>query len=1126
MNLPTLLKGIIPIVSLGAGVSLVQAQTAPAAPVTQPAQDTVKLDPFNVTADSDVGFVAASSLAGGRIATALKDTPVSYSVITKEFLDAFSITNIAETGMFSVNTDYTPGDQTDYGYAGGANSRVRIRGLSANTPTRNFFPFNAQSQDSFNIDRVDYARGANAILFGNGGAGGTQNTATKQAVLSRDITELRAQVGSWNKWRLSTDVNRPINEKLALRVNAVLGGEDSWRDRLWEDRQGFHLTSTYQLTPKFSIRGEFEYTNVRKTHALQQYNEYISAWDGQTYDFVAPLTGPGAPTTSFLAKAGLERFPGRFVARPDYGGRFLNWENHFRTRGANHNTNAANTNWVNTTKGRVPIRTVGFNLNGQAHRDSVIDRDLIPDETRYALVTAGSPFFRLPTPDDTYLWDDPGHDYPTWTQYTRDYSLYFNYRPFENFFVELAGNINDTPRTGNNSQRRALREFRLDISRHLPDGSPNPWFLHTYHDWAEYLSERNDDYRNIRLQSAYVKETRIGKLQFGLMGGINNEIIVNRSSAILIPADWILPDARGWVQNGEVNEFFPYQRLYTDEANRGWATPYNSLNTKPSLVVDPVTGVQKIVTPYWSYDSRREDNVYDARRDYKFMQIAGNFDLFKNRLVLIGAFRRDFTFFRQTRIQAPGNMPAGWDGLGLALREPAPADYWELTYFPKDAKGNITGPERPADARPRTASVGTNIPQPQYANDRFRDDYNSPDVNVAVNTHTYGGVLNATRWLGLFANRSTTFNFTSPQQDIHNTLVPPTSATSDDYGVRVTLPNNKLAVSITRYRAYQEGATTSISGGFLNNYNAIGDLPPVGDFFNRNKRDFARFRTNNIATTQTNDTRGWEFELTGNPTPNLRIILNGAKTDAAAIDSHVDAVKFMTDNDPLMRQILADGGVLIDPSTNLAFINPALDDPTKINQEKAQDAVDGWNSLVNTTIPQLTALSTLRSRTLGSSEWSGNLAADYRFRSGPLQGLRVGAAINYRGGQVIGSKSGDTIMDPNDPTKAIDDPRVDGSDPIFSPSYYSTRASFSYTVTVGESSRRFMPKTVTFDLTVNNLENRRTPVYGYTTGSQNTSSTVYVPNNGSLSDPSRHAVAGNFFYFDPRSFLLSARLDF
>jgi hypothetical protein len=396
---------------------------------------------------------------------------------------------------------------------------------------------------------------------------------------------------------------------------------------------------------------------------------------------------------------------------------------------------------------------------------------------------------------------------------------------------------------------------------------------------------------------------------------------------------------------------------------------------------------------------------------------------------------------------------------------------------------------------------------------------------VAVNTHTYGAVLNVTRWLGLFGNRSTTFNFTSPQQDIHNKLVPPTSATSEDIGVRLTLPNNKLAVSVTRYRAFQEGATVSISGNFLNNYNAIGDLGPVGDFFNRNSRDFARFRTNNIATTQTNDTRGWEFELTGNLTSNWRVILNGAKTDAAAIDSHVDAVAFMNDNDALMRQILTDGGVVIDPGTNLAFINPALDDPTKIDQEKATAAVNGWNNLVTNTIPTLTALSQLRSRTLGSNEWSGNLATDYRFRSGPLKGLRVGAAINYRGGQIVGSRAGDTIVDPSNPTRAIDDPNVDGSDPVWAPAYITTRASLSYTVTLGER-RRYLPKTVTFDLTVTNLENNRDPIYGWTTGSQNTSSTVYLPNSGSLSDPSRYSVPGNFFYQDPRAFLFSARFDF
>src|SRR5690349_14062024 len=86
------------------GGQLLPAQTAPAPSSAGPAGDTVKLDPFNVSAQSDVGFVAANSLAGGRIATALKDTPVAYSVLTSEFLEAFNINDAGKAAEFSVNT--------------------------------------------------------------------------------------------------------------------------------------------------------------------------------------------------------------------------------------------------------------------------------------------------------------------------------------------------------------------------------------------------------------------------------------------------------------------------------------------------------------------------------------------------------------------------------------------------------------------------------------------------------------------------------------------------------------------------------------------------------------------------------------------------------------------------------------------------------------------------------------------------------------------------------------------------------------------------------------------------------------------------------------------------------------
>ena len=55
----------------------------------------VRLSPFIVDTAKDNGVVANSSLAGGRLASGLADTPAAYSVLTREFIDALDITNLA-----------------------------------------------------------------------------------------------------------------------------------------------------------------------------------------------------------------------------------------------------------------------------------------------------------------------------------------------------------------------------------------------------------------------------------------------------------------------------------------------------------------------------------------------------------------------------------------------------------------------------------------------------------------------------------------------------------------------------------------------------------------------------------------------------------------------------------------------------------------------------------------------------------------------------------------------------------------------------------------------------------------------------------------------------------------------
>jgi hypothetical protein len=758
----------------------------------------------------------------------------------------------------------------------------------------------------------------------------------------------------------------------------------------------------------------------------------------------------------------------------------------------------------------VPIRTVGFTLRNQAMID------VFNQPERYAAVQRGAPTFRIPTREENPLWDNGE---PTYVERGRDVALYLNYK-LGDFFFELAGNANQSPRVGNNAQRRGMQDTFIDILRTLPTGAPNPYYLERYSEYMEYMSDRRDDFTSARVQGIYVKDTRIGKFQVGGMAGATKHESTNRSRMLILPLTHLAPDARSWIDASELNEYAPYTRVYHNDKNR----PYRAPNTSPITVIDPVTNTRTTVRPTWVYDTRREDNNLNSQREYKFLQAAGNFDLFKNRLVLIGAFRRDFTLLSSNRVISPGDNAAGWDGTTLTLRKTAPDDYRTLTYFPKDATGRITGPESPADARPRVAVNGANIPAAQYANDRFRDDFDSPALRGQVNTHTVGAVVNLTRWLGVYGNVATTFNLISPSQNAAGQLLPPTASEGKDVGMRITLPNGRLAMNLGWYSAFQAGSTVLVGDGFQGAYNAIADAPVVGDLTpaGRNARGVRRF-PQNVWSTVTEETKGYEAEVNANLTPQWRLVLNGGYTDANRTNQFPDIVEYFKTQDAISRQILGDAGVIIDPSTNNATIDPRYDNPALINQQKVQAAVNGWNNLQNTVIPNFSARSTESQRVPQSVEWTGNLATDYRFRLGYLKGLRVGLGINYRGGQVVGFRGSDTIPNPANPAVAIDDPTVDALTPVIAKAYYKGSASFSYTWRLRDSRRI---KSIQFDLNIDNLFNRREAIFGTSGNNSGSGTTVLVPRNGDISSPARVTIPGNFFYLAPRNYTFAAKLAF
>ena len=1096
----------------------------------------MKLDPFSVKADADVGFVAASSLAGGRIATALKDTPVAYSVLTKEFLEAFNVNDVADAAAFSPNVQYQIGDGTSQGFGSGGGGAMnsltgaateqpmQIRGQNTGAPQRNFFPIGA-TMDNYNLDRIDVARGPNAVLFGIGNGGGSINANTKQAVIGRNLTELRLQLGSWNRFRTTLDINRNVTNKIAVRANFLFQTGDTWRDHEWEDRKGADLAVTYRISSRLTLRGELEYRTTQRLQAWTTPNDYLTGWDGRTY-----TSGVNAALTAGqIARAGIARFPMHFTLRPgEWGNVAINYENTFTTDAPRYNASAALTGYLNDKA----IRTVGFgNPNRFGNNLYALDGDWWKSNPDYlAAATQGSPYFRVLGRHENRMWEDGGHNAPSAIEVSRVASLYGTYTLGDSLFVEAAGDINQSPRMGRNDGRRGLQAVSLDIDRVLPTGEPNPNFLKMFSDSSYFRNFREENYKNLRLQVAYVKETRFGRLQAGVMGGWQKQENISHADTLMLPITSIGADARTWNNNGNGNNdyFFGYhRRMYVDDT----IPQLGEHPLNPVMTINPRTGIREGITPRTTWETARVDYNSEIERTLKFAQVAANLNLFKNRLVFIAAGRRDLIQLDQKLGTLTADYPAGWVGDYWIWLPKPPSDFETLTYSPKNAAGVATAPKQPAITRPRATVNGASIRQPQYANDRFQDDYTSPPTTWARNTYTLGATVNVTRNIGVFINRSTTFNPTVTEiraRDYNNRPTAPTVSLGHDAGIRYSMPNGKLSVSAARFWGQTMGTTAggqafevSPNQGYTEYINvpALGNLNPVGD--NLNNLVFAGTSTRDIKTW------GHEFEATANLTSSWRFTANAGITYKQTSRAFTNVLPVIEAKEPIVRKQLAEAGILIN-ANNVASIDPAVNSPSRINVIAVQAAVDAWNTQHDITIPSLRAISANGGRVVSDTGWRANLATDYRFRQGKLAGLRVGIAVNYIPQQILGARNTETIVDPNNPALAIDDPATDASSYLRSPSYLTATGTLSYTYRL-KSAERFRPKTIQYDLVVANLVNNRDIIYprGSPGGTaQGAAPTVIVPRSGDVRDPSRVLARGYTTVLDPRNLMLTVKLGF
>ena len=1070
---PCLLGRLLSTAAIAGSLGTVAAQSLPvtAGPkAPKSGEETVTLSPFEVSTTRDVGFVAASSLAGGRLATDLADTPVAYSVQTREFLDALNISDVNEALNWTVNATTTPDDGGGQLFGGTGSST--IRGVSSNTQNRNFFA-GGSNPSTYNMDRMDYARGPNSMLFGTGSISGTANAVLKSARLGQDRNELRIEIGSWEGYRGTLDLNRALGRRVAVRIATTWQDTQTWRD--WErtQRKGFSPSFTADLTrsTRFTVIGDYYEQNA--IAGMVALKDAFTGWDGTTvYSGIQPSTLPSQ------SAFGASRI----------GSNTLVWS---PAAGKSYNTVMSYTGLMTTTyfSGQRLVNGVAAANGSNIGAGSIIDVPMVPPGLYDAAIHGSA--FRIPGRSFTNIGPNP-----TSINRFRDITFYLDQRVGQALTFQLSGGSNKNYNYGliDYYLNQGYQNVMIDINRLLPDGTANPNFLQPYNEFSRQERQKTDTTNKaLRLATAFVKNSRWVDIKANLIGAYEDSESFKTREYFMLPVD---ADSREWGLISSTN------RTQTIRYRYYWNQRQREIpDFQQVTVVDPLAGTSATYNPLWVLGADRSDATILARSKVKYYQGSANLAFFKKRLILLGAYRSDTVDRSQMQFLAAMDHPARsvLTRSNFLYRPDAPDDYWQLNYLPKDTAGKPTSGATAAVTRPRD-SVGVALPQ--YAKDRFQNDYNPPPVSQQRATKAIGGIVNIGWGFSLWANYAQTFN----PANLGSTTIDygtPSSSVSDgiDYGIRLSF-GPKFYTTLSRYESKEANATIGQPSGYSNlnpliQTNALGDLSSDG----------INIRGVGILPPAWTDqldreTRGYELETVANLTKDWRLTLNFGLADAAQTNAYRQTRAWIDAHDTVLRQILSDAGIQIDASS-VASAKPGV---TTATSPDLTTAINSWNSLQASRTNWVTGRQLLGRLT----KYTANFYSDYRFADGRLRGLRLGYGVQFRGPQVISYRGADTIVNPANPATAIDDPKVDAYTPVWQKAYYLGTATVGYPMKIAR-------RRIDLNLSIANLFNYDLPLYNGTT---------LRPPNGDLSSPARTTYPNSFSYTLPRSYRLSATTTF
>ncbi len=220
MNQPNKLT---PLGALVAGLAFC-GSPALAADKTGSARDDGTLPAVEVTANRDNPAYMATKTRVGKVEQDPHDIPQAITTVTSTLLQEQQAGSLQEA-MRNVS-----GITFNAAEGGRAGDNMNLRGfytfgdmyLDGIRDTAQY------NRETFNFEQIDVLRGAGAMLFGRGQAGGVINQVSKTP-LEFDQYRLTGSTGTHGYQQFTADLNKSVSEDVGVRVNLMDRNEGSWR---------------------------------------------------------------------------------------------------------------------------------------------------------------------------------------------------------------------------------------------------------------------------------------------------------------------------------------------------------------------------------------------------------------------------------------------------------------------------------------------------------------------------------------------------------------------------------------------------------------------------------------------------------------------------------------------------------------------------------------------------------------------------------------------------------------------------------------------------------------------------------------------------------------------------------